>query len=163
MSTEHGVDQFVQLRQELGAILRGHGCRAAPDNSVLAEAVEQVAHGERFADVVFGEDSAFRVEHAGLLRDAACGQWDVGGDDDVVGAGLLGNPVVDDVESRFVTHDEFDQRVGRDSQRGVGDDNDAQRVAFRDSIDFVLHRAGVCVHEEGQHVGVFLCSHHRSA
>ena len=60
----------------------------------MSQAVEQVTHRERLADVVFGEDSAFRIEHAGLLRDAAGGQRDVGSDDDVAGTGLFGDIVI---------------------------------------------------------------------
>ena len=125
------------------------GRRPAGDGPALPQLVQQVAQGQRRADVVLGERVALGVEDAGLLRQAAGGQRDVGRDDDVARPGLLGDPVVGRAEAR--AHDQLDQRVGRHPQRGVGHDRDAHRVAAGDAVDLVLDRAGVGVDVDGQH------------
>src|SRR5262249_46871482 len=63
---------------------------------------------------------------------------------DVVGGGLLGDPVVHRVESARHVLEAHALLVGH-PHRAVGDDQHRQAVARRDLVDLLLDRAGIAV------------------
>jgi hypothetical protein len=83
MGAAYGIDRFVELRHEPGAILRCHRRRPTGQDAALPEIVHKPAHPQRLADVVVREEQSLRTQSDGSLRQAADGQGDVRGDGDV--------------------------------------------------------------------------------
>ena len=83
--------------------------------------------------------------------EAARGEPDVGGDDDVTRARALGNPVVDIVELATRDHHQLDRRRERHLHPGVRHDDDRHPQPPCDAIDLLLHRTGVGIDEDSRH------------
>ncbi|MNR12323.1 hypothetical protein D3C85_1286730 [compost metagenome] len=96
-----------------------------------------------------------RLQRLGPGLQAAVGQGDVCGDDDVAGDGALGDPVVGHVGAG-VDHHLFDQGLARDIDPGVRHYEDLEAVAAGHAIDLLLHGAGVGVDVEGGGHGGFM-------
>ena len=92
----------------------------------------------------FGERLAVRRDHLGARFDAAAGQRNIRGDDDIALAGALRDPVVGGVHAG-TGGDALDQRILRHADEIARDHADGQAVPGGDAIDLVLHRAGVGV------------------
>ena len=80
--------------------------------------------------------------------EAAGGQRDIGGDDDVAFSRALGDPVVGRVRA-VGDHHALDQRAVRQPHPAVGDEMHDQPVPLRHPHHLVLHGAGVGVDVEG--------------
>ena len=78
----------------------------------------------------FRERLAVRRDHLGAGLDAAAGQRDVGGDDDIALAGAFRNPVVGGVHAG-TGGDALDQRILRHADEIAGDHADRQAVPAR--------------------------------
>ena len=76
--------------------------------------------------------------------DAAAGQRDVGGDDDIAFAGALGDPVVGGIHSG-TRRDPLDQGIGRHPDEIAGHHADRQAMPGGNAVDFVFDRTGVGV------------------
>jgi len=83
MGAVHGIDRFVELRQEPGAILGRHRRRPTGHDPAFPKFVHQPANCQRVADVAVREEQSLRTQSDGSLRQAADGQGDVRGDGDV--------------------------------------------------------------------------------
>ena len=138
------VDCLVQLLEEEGAVPFAEGRGATRDGAHIAEVGEDVADCERVADAAFGEELASGVEDEGALLDASGGKGDIGGDDDIVLSDVLGDPVVGGVEVS-TDDDLFHAVVVWDSEEGVGDEDDAQGMAFRHPVDLLFDRAAISI------------------
>ena len=106
----------------------------------------ELAAGQRVADIVRRPDPAVRGEGAGALGESARGERNVGGDADIAGGDLRGDPVIGGV-GRVADRDHPDIRqAGRaDRPREVGDDENGQAEPGRDAVDLLAHRAGIAI------------------
>ena len=87
------------------------------------------------------------------LRDEASGERNVGRHDDVVGLGVLDDPVVGGVRALRDDH-VADHRVARWPQAAVRDDHHGQAVPLGDAERLGFHRAGVAIDEEADSSGL---------
>src|SRR5687768_14259651 len=94
MLAASSTEQFVEFGQKVGAMLGCHGRGTPRDGAALAEFVHQVAHAEMFANVAVGERVALGGKDARVSGEAAGSKRNIGGDDNVARAALLGDPVV---------------------------------------------------------------------
>ena len=109
----------------------------------------------------FRERLAVRRDHLGAGLDAAAGERNIRGDDDVALAGALRDPVVGGVHAG-AGGDALDQRILRHADEIARDHADRQAVPDRDAINLVLHRAGVGVDIDAGGVQVVMAQMGRS-
>ena len=133
---------FVERREEARAVAGGEGLGAAGDLAHGAQVLHQVAGGQRHADGGFGEGLAAGADDLGARLHAAAGQRDVRGDDDSARRRPLGDPVIRRVKAA-VDDDALDHRRLRHQHEAVGHHPDLQAIAAGDTVDLVLHRAGI--------------------
>lgn len=91
--------------------------------------------------------SAYALEDDGALSQAAGGERNIRRDHDVTPGGMLDDPVVGGVKT--ISYD--DQRepiLLRDPYARVRHHDRAEAVPPRHAVDFILHRATVCVDED---------------
>jgi hypothetical protein len=88
----------------------------------LPEPCQQIAGGERRANLILRERTTLWVEDVRPFRQAAVGQRDIRCDDDIAGPGLLSDPVIHGTEAW--TQRQLHSGVRRHRERGVGHNDD---------------------------------------
>jgi len=109
-----------------------------------AQVIHQIARGHLVADIGRCEGVAVMAQSLGSGFDAFCGQWDIGGDADVLALNAICDPDVGDVWAAF-DDDCMYERVRVGSEAAVGYYIGFQFVAVGDFEGFGADGAGVCV------------------
>jgi hypothetical protein len=102
----------IECLEKARAVLGAEGGIVALAFAGLAQMGAEIAHGARHADIGVVEDAAGRAGDLRAGRDTAHGERHVGGDDDVAGATMFGDPVVGGIEA-VGDDDVVDHRIAR--------------------------------------------------
>jgi len=104
----------------------------------------EFAHSQRHANTVLGEPLAIGGEHARTFVQAARRQGNIGGNTNITGSDVIGDPVVGGIRS-FRHGDVTQEWVGRRTQTAIADNGDSQAMPGRHLFDFRFDRTGVAV------------------
>ena len=94
---------------------------------------------------------------ARALLHATAGQRNIGGDDDVVFSGALGDPVVGNIGAFGHDHP-LDHVAARHGHEGIGHHKDLEAVALRHPVNLGLYRTGIGI-DENANCGLFRLFH----
>src|SRR5579859_7362063 len=138
------ADGLIERGQKRRTVARREGSGAARHFAGGTQIRHQVTNCKRHPDRCFRKRLAVRRNDFGAGLDAAAGQRDVGGDNDIALARALCDPVIGGVHSGAGS-DALDQRILRYPDELAGDHADGNAMAGGHAIDFVLDRAGIGV------------------
>jgi hypothetical protein len=103
-----------------------------------------------FANGILGERITAGSEYQGSLIKAACRQWDIRGDDNIIHRDMLSNPVIGGVELPFDNH-KVDRAQIRDSNPRVGDHRNMEPISLRNPVHLLLNGAAIGIDEYFKH------------
>ena len=120
------------------------------DVACFAQLLIELTHGQGHADVVFGEGFAIGPQRLGAFVHRPGGERDVIGDDDVIFAALLNDPIVGFIGA-FLDNNALNQRVIVQPHPAVGDEFQREIMTDANFDGFVFDGAGIGVDVEGGH------------
>ncbi|QTK78656.1 hypothetical protein AT6N2_C0810 [Agrobacterium tumefaciens] len=108
----------------------------------FAQMRTEVTHRRRHANIRWIEHAPRRPGHQRALCNTAARERHIGGYDDIVLTGMVGDPIIRGVETSRHDHI-FYHRVARWAQTGIGNEGHLQAMPFRHLENFRLHGAGI--------------------